>query len=83
MRGSDGMQKALFTVAKLDDSVPADHPLRAIRGLVNEALAGLNKLFNTIYADCGRASVAPEKLLRAMLASAASVNSLRRNSTAC
>ena len=67
MRGSDGMQEALFTVAKLDDFVPADHPLRAIRGLVNEALAGLNSLFNTVYADSGRASVAPEKLLRAML----------------
>lgn len=61
------MQEALFTVAKLDDFVPADHPLRAIRALINEALVGLNGLFNTIYADSGRASVAPEKLLRAML----------------
>lgn len=61
------MQEALFTVAKLDDFVPADHPLRAIRTLVNEALARLNSLFNTVYAGSGRASVAPEKLLRAML----------------
>jgi transposase len=67
MRGSDGMQEGLFTLAKLDDFVPADHPLRAIRMLVNEALGGLNDLFNSIYADSGRASVAPEKLLRAML----------------
>ena len=67
MRGSDGMQEGLFTLAKLDDFVPADHPLRAIHGLVNEALVGLNGLFNTIYADSGRASIAPEKLLRAML----------------
>jgi transposase len=67
MRGSDGMQEGLFTLAKLDDFVPADHPLRAIHGLVNEALAGLNGLFNTIYAETGRASIAPEKLLRAML----------------
>lgn len=67
MRGSDGMQEALFTVAKLEDFVPADHPLRAIRLLVNEALGRLNGLFNTIYADSGRASIAPEKLLRAML----------------
>lgn len=67
MRGSDGLQEGLFTLAKLDDFVPAEHPLRAIRNLVNEALAGLNSLFNTIYADSGRASVAPEKLLRAML----------------
>jgi transposase len=67
MRGSDGMQEALFTVAKLEDFVPADHPLRPIRTLVNEALGRLNGLFNLIYADTGRASIAPEKLLRAML----------------
>ena len=67
MRGVDGMQEALFTVAKLEDFVPVDHPLRAIRILVNEALAGLNGLFNEIYADKGRDSVAPEKLIRASL----------------
>ena len=67
MRGSDGMQEGLFTVAKLEDFVPADHPLRPIRLLVNEALGRLNGLFNLIYADSGRASIAPEKLLRAML----------------
>lgn len=67
MRGSDAMQESLFTVAKLEDFVPSDHPLRPIRSLVNEALAHLNGLFNTIYADTGRASIAPEKLLRAML----------------
>lgn len=67
MRGSDGMQEALFTVVKLDGFVPPDHPLRAIRELVNQALSGLRGLFNTMYADSGRASVAPEKLLRAML----------------
>lgn len=67
MRGSDGMQEALFTLAKLEDFVPADHPLRPIRLLVNEALGRLNGLFNEIYADSGRASIAPEKLPRAML----------------
>ena len=67
MRGSDGMQEGLFTLAKLDDFVPTGHPLRAIQVLVNEALVGLNELFNSIYADSGRASIAPEKLLRAML----------------
>ena len=67
MRGSDGMQEGLFTLAKLDDFVPLDHPLRAIRRVVNGALGGLNELFNSIYADSGRASIAPEKLLRAML----------------
>lgn len=61
------MQEALFTVAKLEYFVPADKPLRPMRTLVNEALSRLGGLFNLIYADSGRASVAPEKLLRAML----------------
>lgn len=48
MRGADALQESLFTVAKLDDFVPADHPLRAVRDLVNPALSRLNGLFNTI-----------------------------------
>jgi len=67
MRGADGIQESLFTVAKLDDFVPTDHPLRSIRTLVNEALVRLNSLFNIIYADSGRDSIAPEKLMRALL----------------
>jgi transposase len=67
MRGNDDMQEALFTVTKLNDFVPTDHPLRPIGGLVNEALKKLNGLFNEIYSDRGRASIAPEKLLRALL----------------
>lgn len=61
------MQEALFTMAKLEDFVPADHPLRPIRHLVNTALGGLNDLFNRMYPDTGRASIAPEKLMRALL----------------
>lgn len=61
------MQENLFTVAKLDDFVPTDHPLRAIQVLVNQALGRLNGLFNSIYADSGRESIAPEKLMRALL----------------
>jgi len=67
MRGTDGMQESLFTVAKLEDFVPADHPLRSIRLLVNQALAGLNGLFNEIYSREGRPGIAPEKLIRASL----------------
>src|SRR5690606_1893358 len=67
MRGSDGMQEALFTFSRLEDFVPADHPLRSVKQLVDESLQRLNGLFNTIYADSGRASVAPEKLMRALL----------------
>ena len=67
MRGSDGMQESLFTMAKLDDFVPSDHPLRKIQAVVNTALAGLDGLFNEMYAGEGRASIAPEKLMRALL----------------
>lgn len=67
MRGLDEMQESLFTIAKLEDFVPADHPLRPIRELINDALKRLNGLFNLIYADSGRASIAPEKLMRALL----------------
>lgn len=67
MRGSDDVQEGLFSFSKLEDFVPTDHPLRAVRGLVNQALASLNELFNVIYAETGRASIAPEKLMRAML----------------
>ena len=67
MRGSDGMQESLFTMSKLEDFVPADHLLRPIQILVNKALERLNGLFNEIYADTGRGSIAPEKLMRALL----------------
>src|SRR5487761_2595609 len=67
MRGSDAMQESLFMMAKLEDFVPADHPLRPIRLLVNRALARLHGLFHAIYADSERESIAPVKLLRALL----------------
>lgn len=67
MRGNDDTQEALFTIARLEDFVPSDHPLRPIRAIVNTALGGLNDLFNEMSADSGRASIAPEKLMRALL----------------
>ena len=70
MRGADVLQESLFTVRKLDDFVPASHPLRPIRGRVNQALERLDGLFARMYADDakgGRPSIAPQKLLRAML----------------
>jgi len=70
MRGADSFTEGLFTMRRLDDFVPANHPLRRIRLLVNEALAKMDELFSRMYeADIkgGRPSIAPEKLLRAML----------------
>lgn len=70
MRGADTFTEGLFTMRRLDDFVPVDHPLRRIRVMVNEALAKMDTLFTRMYeADIkgGRPSIAPEKLLRAML----------------
>lgn len=70
MRGADIFTESLFTMRHLEDFVPLDHPLRPIRAMVNEALVKMNGLFAGMYeADIkgGRPSIAPEKLLRAML----------------
>lgn len=70
MRGADTFTESLFTMRHLDDFVPADHPLRVIRVMVNKALANMDGLFAQMYAadiKGGRPSIAPEKLLRAML----------------
>ena len=70
MRGADTYTESLFTMRRLDDFVPTNHPLRLIRKMANDALAKMDGLFARMYeADVigGRPSVAPEKLLRAML----------------
>ena len=70
MRGADTFTESLFTMRKLEDFIPADHPLRVIRKMANTALERMNGLFTEMYeADTkgGRPSIAPEKLLRAML----------------
>jgi transposase len=70
MRGADTFTESLFSVRKLDDFVPSSHPLRSIRVMANEALAKMDRVFAGMYeADIkgGRPSIAPEKLLRAML----------------
>ena len=67
MRGSDKQNGALFSYVNLEDRVPARHPLRLIRKIVNGALARLDGVFATLYAAEGRPSIAPERLLRAAL----------------
>jgi transposase len=70
MRGAETFTESLFTMRRLEDFVPADHPLRAIRELVNEAQVKMDGLFSRMYEvdiKGGRPSIAPEKLLRAML----------------
>ncbi len=70
MRGADTFTESLFTMRRLDDFVPDDHPLRSVRLMVNQALKNIEPLLSSMYgADIkgGRPSIAPEKLLRAML----------------
>lgn len=57
----------MFSYVRLEERVPADHPLRAIRALADEALAGLNARFDALYSGMGRRSIPPEMLLRATL----------------
>jgi transposase len=67
MRGTDEQTGALFSYLSPEALVPRDHPLRPIRLLVNAALERLSPTFDTLYASSGRTSIAPEKLLRALL----------------
>lgn len=49
MRGADTFTESLFTMRKLEDFVPAEHPLRSIRAMANEALAKMGPLFSAMY----------------------------------
>jgi len=67
MRGSDERSGSLFSYVDLEARVRGDHPLRVIREIANAALNDLSREFAALYTDFGRPSIAPEKLLRAML----------------
>jgi len=67
MRGGDDNQGAMFSYVSLEDRVPADHPLRVVRRLVDGALQTLSPRFAAMYSAVGRPSIAPERLLRALL----------------
>jgi transposase len=67
MRGSDQRSGELFSYVDIEERVPARHPLRAIRGIVNQGLASLDAEFDKLYAATGRDSIPPERLLRAAL----------------
>jgi transposase len=67
MRGSDQQNGSLFSYVNLEERVPARHPLRKIKAVVDPALASLDADFNRLYASEGRPSIAPERLLRAAL----------------
>ncbi|HEU0289139.1 MAG TPA: IS5 family transposase [Burkholderiales bacterium] len=67
MRGKDQRAEILFSYISLEIRIPADHPLRPIREIADEALRTLSPAFSRLYAREGRPSIPPERLLRALL----------------
>lgn len=65
MRGTDVQQGGLFSYVSLESRVPPDHPLRGIKKLLDEALEGMSRDFEKVYAQEGRPSIPPERLVRA------------------
>ena len=64
MRGGDEQTGELFSYVNLEKRVRSDHPLRSIRGLVNDALVALEQEFAALYAPIGRPSIPPETCAR-------------------
>src|SRR5260370_38514587 len=67
MRGDDNQQEGMFSYISPEKRVPADHPLRPIRKIVDEILNEMSPKFRKLYSDVGRPSIAPERLLRSLL----------------
>ena len=67
MRGSDERTGELFSYIDIEERGPENHPLRLIRRIVDDVLAALDREFAKLYAEDGRPSIAPERLLRALL----------------
>lgn len=67
MRGEDSKQEGMFSYVSPEKRVPTDHPLRPVRKMVDQVLKEMSPQFSKLYADVGRPSIAPERLLRALL----------------
>src|ERR1700682_1701326 len=67
MRGEDGKQEAMFSYVSPERRVPMDHPLRPVREMVGGILKEMSPRFARLYSNLGRPSIAPERLLRALL----------------
>jgi len=67
MRGADQQQNHIFSYLSPEERVRKDHPLRAIRVMVDKVLKQLSRRFDAMYAKVGRPSIPPEQLLRAQL----------------
>ncbi len=67
MRGNDPKQDGMFSYVSPEQRVPAEHPLRPLRRMVDDILKEMSPRFAKLYADTGRPSIPPERLLRALL----------------
>src|SRR5215211_2902251 len=67
MRGLDDRSEGLFSYIRLEEWIPADHPLRGIKALADAALVALDRRFDALYSSLGRPSIPPEMLLRATM----------------
>ena len=67
MRGDDDQQEGIFSYISPEQRVPADHPLRPLRKIVDEILKEMSPKFQKLYSNVGRPSIAPERLLRSLL----------------
>ena len=67
MRGQVDPQSGLFSYFSVEERIPADHPLRRVKAQADEVLDSMGAQFDAMYATAGRPSIAPAKLLRALL----------------
>jgi hypothetical protein len=67
IRGDDLQQSGVFSYVSLEERVPSEHPLRAVRRAVDEIFRSMNREFDGLYAKTGRPSIPPERLLRGLL----------------
>jgi len=67
MRGDDKQQASMFSYVTMEQRIPTDHGMRRIRAMVDRALARMDAVFDELYSETGRPSIAPERLLRAQL----------------
>ena len=67
MRGDDELQSGMYSYVTMEQRIAADHPVRAIRAMVDRALERMDRDLSKLYSSTGRPSIAPERLLRAQL----------------
>ena len=67
MRGDDKQQASMFSYVTMEQRIPANHPMRRIRAMADRALETMDAVFDDLYSETGRPSIAPERLLRAQL----------------